>query len=154
MNDSPEQLKIFVKTIEEWASSKYLAKVESPKDIEMVINADFEEMQSWSQQTCHINAFRLYAYSEYLAGIKAKEKNVLDWADGAIWFIISSTLDNYGDGFTKWEKKYYSAIKENPLATKILKAKNHAHARVQSVDGKQEILIKMADTLNNMARRK
>ena len=144
----------FVKAIEEWSSSKFLAKVESPKEIELVINADFEEMQSWSQETCYINAFRLYAYSEYLAGIKAKEKIVLDWADGAIWFIIGSTLDQYGDGFTKWEKKYYSAIKENPLATKILKVKNHAHARVSSVDGKQERMIKMADTLNNRARRK
>ncbi len=74
----------FVKAIEEWSSSKFLAKVEPPKEIELVINADFEEMQSWSQETCYINAFRLYAYSEYLAGIKAKEKIVLDWADSAI----------------------------------------------------------------------
>ncbi len=154
MSDTPDQLEKFVKNIEEWISSKYLAEVDPPKEIEMVINADFEEMQSWSQETCYINAFRLFAYSEYLAGIKAKEKIVLDWADGAIWFIIGSTLDQYGDGFTKWEKKYYSAIKENPLATKILKVKNHAHARVSSVDGKQERMIKMADTLNNMARRK
>ena len=144
----------FVNVIEEWVSSKFLARVDPPKEIEAVINADFEEMQSWSQETCYINAFRLYAYSEYLAGVKAKEKIVFDWAEGAIWFIIGSTLDQYGDGFTKWEKKYYSAIKENPLATKILKVKNHAQARISSVDGKQERMIKMADTLNNMARRK
>lgn len=144
----------FVNVIEEWVSSKFLARVNPPKEIEAVINADFEEMQSWSQETCYINAFRLYAYSEYLAGVKAKEKIVFDWAEGSIWFIIGSTLDQYGDGFTKWEKKYYSAIKENPLATKILKVKNHAHARISSVDGKQERMIKMADTLNNMARRK
>ncbi len=144
----------FTKAIEDWTSSKFLAKVEPPKEIEGVINASFEEMQTWSQEACYINAFRLYAYSEYLAGIKAKEKIVLDWADGAIWFIIGSTLSQYGDKFTKWQEKYYPAIKENPLATKILKVKNYAQARVQSLDGKQERIIKMADTLNNMARRK
>jgi hypothetical protein len=144
----------FVNAIEEWVSSKFLARVDPPKEIEAVINADFGEMQSWSQEACYINAFRLYAYSEYLAGVKAKEKIVFDWAEGAIWFIIGSTLDQYGDGFTKWEKKYYCAVKENPLATKILKVKNHAQARISSIDGKQERMIKMADTLNNMARRK
>lgn len=154
MNDVPRELEKFVQTIEDWANSKFIAKVEPPKEIESVINAPFEEIQTWSQDTCYINAFRLYAYSEYLAGVKSKEKTVLDWAEGSIWFIISSKLDQYGDGYTKWEKKYYSAIKENPLATQILKVKNHASARVQSIDGKQERAIKMAEVLNNMARRK
>ena len=45
-------------------------------------------------------------------------------------------MQNYGTQYTKWQEKYYSAIKENPLASEILKVKNHAEARVKMLDGK------------------
>ncbi len=149
-----ERAEEFQEKVNEWLSSKYIAKVDPPSDIETVLNASYDEMVNWHQEACYIHSFRLYAYSEYLASIKAKEKIVLDWAEGAIWFIIGSTLNQYGDGWTKWQQKYFAAVKENPLATQILKVKNQAEARVATIDGKQERVMKMAEVLNNMARRK
>ena len=32
-------------------------------------------------------------------------------------------MSQYGDKYTKWQEKYYSAIKENPLASEIFKIK-------------------------------
>ena len=51
-------------------------------------------------------------------------------------------------------RKYYGAIKENPLASEILKVKNHAEARVSLLDGKAARVQKMADILNSLSRRR
>ena len=42
----------------------------------------------------------------------------------------------------------------DPLASEILKVKNHAEARVRTLEGKNSRIIKMAEILTNMARRK
>ena len=63
-------------------------------------------------------------------------------------------MESYGGEFTKWQIKYYAAIAENPLASEILKVKNHASARVGTLEGKSKRITKMADTLTNLARRK
>ena len=43
---------------------------------------------------------------------------------------------------------------KNPLATEILKIKNHAEARVRTLEGKHDRIMKMAEILTSLARRK
>ena len=149
-----QKLEEFLQAVEDWKSSKYLVEVEPPEDAEKALNADFEVIKSWSAETCNMYAFKLYAYAEYIETAKAKEKNTLEWAESSVWFIIGSTMNQYGGQYSKWQEKYYSAIKENPLASEILKIKNHAEARVRTLEGKNNRIIKMAEILANMARRK
>lgn len=149
-----QKLEEFLQAVEDWKSSKYLVEVEPPEDAEKALNADFEVIKSWSAETCNMYAFKLYAYAEYIETAKAKEKNILEWAESSVWFIIGSTMNQYGGQYSKWQEKYYSAIKENPLASEILKIKNHAEARVRTLEGKNNRIIKMAEILTNMARRK
>ena len=154
MLNGQQKLEEFLQAVEDWKSSKYLVEVEPPEDAEKALNADFEVIKSWSAETCNMYAFKLYAYAEYIETAKAKEKNILEWAESSVWFIIGSTMNQYGGQYSKWQEKYYSAIKENPLASEILKIKNHAEARVRTLEGKNNIIIKMAEILTNMARRK
>jgi len=63
-------------------------------------------------------------------------------------------MNQYGGQYSKWQEKYFSAVRENPLAAEILKIKNHAEARVRTLEGKNNRVIKMAEILTNMARRK
>jgi hypothetical protein len=149
-----EKLAEFLQAIDNWISSKYLVRVKPSPEIEEVLNASYEEINGWSSEKCSIKAFQLYAYAEYLETEKSKEKNILDWAESSIWFIIGSVLNQYGTQYAKWQEKYYSAVKENPLASDILKIKNHSEARVRTLEGKNGIIIKMAETLNNLARRR
>ena len=149
-----QKLEEFLQAVEDWKSSKYLVEVEPPEDAEKALNADFEVIKSWSAETCNMYAFKLYAYAESIETAKAKEKNTLEWAESSVWFIIGSTMNQYGGQYSKWQEKYYSAIKENPLASEILKIKNHAEARVRTLEGKNNRIIKMAEILTNMARRK
>ena len=139
-----QKLEEFLQAVEDWKSSKYLVEVEPPEDAEKALNADFEVIKSWSAETCNMYAFKLYAYAEYIETAKAKEKNTLEWAESSVWFIIGSTMNQYGGQYSKWQEKYYSAIKENPLASEILKIKNHAEAMVRTLEGKNNRIIKLA----------
>lgn len=149
-----EKLNEFLQAVEDWKSSKYLAEVKPPKEVSHVLNADYDDMKSLTSEECSIYAFKLYAYAEYVESQLSKEKNTLEWADSSIWFIIGSAMNQYGDGWTKWQQKYFAAVKENPLAAEILKIKNHAEARVRTLEGKNSRMTKMAEILTNMARRK
>lgn len=149
-----EKLNEFLQSIEDWKRSKYLVEVQPPEEVSNIINANYEDIRSLTSEECNIYSFRLYAYAEYIETQLAKEKNALEWADSSIWFIIGGTMNQYGDGWTKWQQKYFAAVKENPLASEILKVKNHAEARVRTLEGKNSRIIKMAEILTNIARRK
>lgn len=152
-----EKLAEFLQAIEDWKSSKHLKEVRPPKDeskLNTILNGCSDWLKMLNDKECMMYAYELYVYAEYIETVKAKEKTVLEWADASIWFIIGGVINQYGSQYSKWQEKYYAAVKENPLASEILKIKNHAEARVRMLDGKHDRLMKMADTLNNLARRK
>jgi hypothetical protein len=149
-----EKLNEFLEAVDDWLGCKHLAKVEAPDDVYEILNARSEDINTWSYEKCNTSAYRLYAYTEYIESELAKEKNILHWSDSSIWFIISPKLNQYGGQYSKWQEKYFAAVEENPLAKQILVIKNHAEARVRSLEGKSNRIIKMAETLNNLARRK
>ena len=72
----------------------------------------------------------------------------------ALNFTRSTVMQNYGTQYTKWQEKYFSAIKENPMASEILKVKNHAEARVKILNGKADRIQSMAQILNNLSKRR
>lgn len=152
-----EKLAEFLQSIEDWKSSKHLKDAKPPKEeskLNTILCADYDFLKALSDKECLMYAYELYVYAEYIETIKAKEKTVLEWAESSIWYIIGGVIGQYGNQYSKWQEKYYAAVKENPLAAEILKIKNHAEARVRSLDGKHDRLMKMAETLNNLARRK
>lgn len=149
-----QKLNEFLEAVESWISSKTLAKAEPPENINKILNFNFDDLKRLTSQECLCYSYELYTYAEYVETVKSKENVILDWADSSIWYIISTVMNNYGSKYTKWHEKYYAAIKENPLATEILKIKNHAEARVKMLTGKSQTAHKMAETLNNLGRRK
>lgn len=154
MLNGQQKLEEFLQAVEDWKSSKYLAEVEAPEEASIALNAGSDTIKSWTAETCNMYAFKLYAYAEYVETERVKEKNTLEWAESSIWFIIGSTMNQYGGQYSKWQEKYFSAVRENPLAAEILKIKNHAEARVRTLEGKNGRITKMAEILTNMARRK
>jgi len=133
-----ERLNEFINAVEDWKSSKSIATVKENEEIEIILNLKTEDIKSLSSEVQASYAYELYAYSEYIETQKAKESIILEWADSSIWYIISTVMNNYGSQYTKWQEKYYSAIRENPLASEILKVKNHAEARVKILSGKAD----------------
>ena len=133
-----ERLQEFKQAIEDWKTSKHLKEVKAPKEdsrISGLLNMDSDKMRSLTSAECLMYAYELYAYAEYVETVKVKEKNILEWADSSIWYIIGGVLDQYGGQYAKWQQRYYAAIKENPLADEILVIKKHAEARVRTLEG-------------------
>tara|TARA_Y100000296_G_C5179860_1_gene263074 strand:- start:5909 stop:6373 length:465 start_codon:yes stop_codon:yes gene_type:complete len=149
-----EKLNEFLQRVDEWLSLQNLPAINVNPNIEQTLNLSQVELQSLSAEDCLAMGYELYAYSEFLQHCLSKEKIILDWADNSIWYIVSDKLNQYGDKFTKWQEKYYAAIKENPLASQILKIKNNATSRVTLLDGKSDKIIKMANTLETLSKRR
>ena len=152
-----EKLQEFKQAIHDWKSSKYLVGVKAPKEdarIHTIINMKADTMRTLTAEECMMYAYELYAYAEYVETVKVKQKNILEWADSSIWYIVGGILDQYGGQYSKWQEKYFAAVRENPLANEILAIKIHAEARVRELEGSSNRLLKMAETLNNLARRK
>ena len=150
-----EKLNEFVQAIEDWISCKGVISPKEPnKNLARVLGFTSETLKILTAEECLSYAYELHSYGEYLESVKAKENAILEWADSSIWYIISTVMQNYGTQYTKWQEKYYSAIKENPLASEILKIKNHAEARVKILSGKADRIQNMANVLTNLSRRR
>ena len=149
-----EKLNEFMEAVEVWKSSKSIAPIKQNEEIEIILNLKTQDIKSLSGEDRASYAYELYAYAEYIETQKVKESIILDWAESSIWYIICQTINQYGDKYTKWQEKYYSAVRENPLASEILKIKNHAEARVKTLDGKADRIQSMAQILNSLSRRR
>ena len=149
-----EKLNEFMEAVEVWKSSKSIAPIKENEEIEIILNLKTQDIKSLSGEDRASYAYELYAYAEYIETQKVKESIILDWAESSIWYIICQTINQYGDKYTKWQEKYYSAVRENPLASEILKIKNHAEARVKTLDGKADRIQSMAQILNSLSRRR
>ena len=148
------RLNEFVDAIEVWKSCKQLPPIQENENINKLLGLKSEGIRKLTSEDKASGAYELYIYAEYLQQIKTKEKIILDWAESSIWYIIADRMSQYGDKYTKWQEKYYSAIKENPLASEIFKIKNHAEARVKTLDGTVDRIQRMAEILNNLSKRR
>ena len=149
-----EKLAEFVQAIDSWIEGKYVHTSTAPEEVPEALNFTRSTLNSLSNNDCAFYAYELYTYAEYIETLRTKENAILEWADSSIWYIISTVMQNYGTQYTKWQEKYYSAIKENPLASEILKIKNHSEARVKILNGKSQTAHKMAELLNNLSKRR
>ena len=140
-----EKLNEFVQAIEDWISCKSIISPKEPnKNLSRVLAFTSETLKILTAEECLSYAYELHNYGEYLESVRSKENAILEWADSSIWYIISTVM----------QKKYYSAIRENPLASEILKVKNHAEARVKILSGKADRIQNMANVLTNLSRRR
>jgi len=149
-----EKLNEFLEAIDAWVESKHVHISKAQEESPVALDFNKQSLSRLTGDDCSCYAYELYAYAEYIESLRTKENAVLEWADSSIWYIISTAMQNYGTQYTKWQEKYYSAIKENPLAAEILKVKNHAEARVKILSGKADRIQQMANILTNLSRRR
>lgn len=149
-----ERFNNFIDNINNWISSNGIIQIKPNDDAINILNMNRSEISRLTSSQCMEFAYELYAYAEYLDSLLSKQKIAFDWAEDSIWYIISDKMNNYGDKYSKWQQKYFSAVKENPLTADIIKVKNTASARIKLLEGKIESIKKMSDILYNLAKRK
>ena len=149
-----ERYNKFVEDIEKWVKCVGLVEITPNEDVENLLQTDPKQCKKLSGEDLHLHAYNLTCYGQYLQNVIHKEKIAVEWADDSIWYIISGKLSNYGEKYSKWQEKYYGAVKENPLALQLLKVKKTAEARVKTIEHHVETVKKLANILENLARRR
>jgi len=149
-----EKYNLFIANVDNWIKNRGIAEIEINPDIETALNMRQSDLRALSHNQCLELAYELYAYSEYLDSILAKEQITLNWAEDSIWYIISDKMEQYGTKYTKWQEKYFRSIKENPLASEIIKVKNNAQARVRVLENKINTVKRLSEILTSLSKRK
>jgi hypothetical protein len=150
-----ESVKNFLSKIEEWKNANSIFACSFKKeDVKRCLNLSFDEVRSMSSTELNHCAYVVHGYAHHLQLVLGKEKAVLDWINDSIYYIVSDKISNYGDSYTKWEQKFYAAVKENPLAKELFKLKASCLSRVNSLEKTIYPVEKMANMLEQIGRSK
>lgn len=145
----------FMSQIEEWISINKLDITRFNHDkCEEILNLSYDELKEMTGQDLIANSFILSGYSDYINQSSNKLKAIIEYATNSINYIVAPVIDNYGDNFVKYEKKYNLAIRENPLAAKLNELKNESTLRFQSLENKALNMKRMSDIMLELSKRK
>lgn len=144
----------FLQKIDDWVNDRNSDLVQKNDQAEYIMNLPSGELNNMDSRAASAYSFVLFAHSEYLQTLYNKEKSVVDFCDSSIWFIVADKMNNYGGQYAKWQERYFSAVKENPLASELNRLKLSAEARINRLSGKSDIIKKMANILQDIGRRK
>ena len=148
------KLNEFLSKVEDWITISNIDITKENSTAGIILNTSEMELRALSAEECLEKAYTLYSHAYYLQSIYNKQRIILDWAEDSIWYIISPIVNQYGDKYTKWQEKYWNAVRENPLASEIIKIKTHTHARLSSLIEKADNAKRMGDILQNLSKRR
>ena len=148
-----EKLNEFLSKIEDWITLSHIDITKETSTAHVILNTSEMELRALNAEDCLEKAYTLYAHADYLQSLYNKQRVILDWADDSVWYIISPTINQYGDKYTKWQEKYWNAVRENPFASEIIKINTHAHARILALSDKADNAKRMGDILQNLSKR-
>lgn len=144
----------FLQKIDDWIEDRNVDLVRKNDDIERILNMRPDTISILTPAEALSYSFILFSHAEYVQTLYNKEKSVVDFCDSSIWFIVADKVNNYGGQYAKWQEKYYSAVKENPLASELNKLKLAAESRINRLSGKADTVKKMANVLQETARKR
>ena len=155
LNLNNEQKAIeFLQKIDDWVEDRGADLVHKNDEVERILNMNSNTINSLTPAEVLSYSFILFAHAEYLQSLYNKERSVVDFCSDSIWFIVGNKMDNYGGQYAKWEVKYFSAIKENPLASELNRLKLTAEARTSRLKDKSEIVKRMGTVFQDLGKRR
>ena len=144
----------FLQKVDDWIEDRNIDLAEKNEEVAEIMSMKSDDIRSLSQEKALSFSFVLFSHAEYLQTLHNKEKTVVEFCSDSIWFIVADKMDNYGGQYAKWEMRYYSAIKENPLAAELNRLKLTAEARINRLSGKIDPVKKMASVLHDIGKKR
>lgn len=149
-----ERYNKFVEDIDKWLKNVGLVDIRANEEVETLLEMNPSDLTKLTHDQMLIGAYNLTCYADYLQKVMAREQIAFDWAEDAIWYIVSGKLSNYGEKYAKWQDKYYSAVKENPIANQLLKVKKSSEAKIKTLTNHIDTVKKLSNILESLARRR
>ena len=144
----------FLQKVDDWIEDRNIDLAEKNEEVAEIMSMKSDDIRSLSQEKALSFSFVLFSHAEYLQTLHNKEKTVVEFCSDSIWFIVADKMENYGGQYAKWEMRYYSAIKENPLAAELNRLKLTAEARINRLSGKIDAVKKMASVLHDIGKKR
>lgn len=145
----------FINRVDAWMLENKLdiSRINHDK-CEELLNLSYDELKALSAIDLLAGSYVLAGYSDFINKEHSKLKAIVDYSINSINYIVAPVIDNYGDNYVKYEKKYNLAIRENPLANKLNELKNEAGLKLQSLENKALNIKRMSDIMSELSRRK
>lgn len=145
----------FINRVDAWMLENKLdiSRINHDK-CEKLLNLSYDELKTLSAIDLLAGSYVLAGYSDFINKEHSKLKAIVDYSINSINYIVAPVIDNYGDNYVKYEKKYNLAIRENPLANKLNELKNEAGLKLQSLENKALNIKRMSDIMSELSRRK
>lgn len=145
----------FINRVDAWMLENKLdiSRINHDK-CEELLNLSYDELKTLSAIDLLAGSYVLAGYSDFINKEHSKLKAIVDYSINSINYIVAPVIDNYGDNYVKYEKKYNLAIRENPLANKLNELKNEAGLKLQLLENKALNIKRMSDIMSELSRRK
>lgn len=143
-----------MQAIDNWLKENKLDITKGAGKAEYYITMPQDDIQGLEAAELLEAANEISGYADYINDCASKLKAVVNYANSSINMIVSPLLDQYGDNYTKHEKKYNMAIRENPLANKLFQLKLDSELKHQSIENKANFIKNIANIFMEFYKRK
>lgn len=138
------------KILDEYEGNHNLKFALFSHDISAYWNMSRDYIESLSRNDREEIAMQLAQYSMYIQRLSNRERARVKYCNASLSNICAGEWDNYKHIF-KDEMKMAAIARENGVAAKLLKIKNHAEIRVQDLEGLPRIIEHLSDLLMRSA---
>lgn len=118
-----------------------------------ILNFTHEQLLKLTSDECYSYAFKLHSYCIYLRKELDRSIAKIDWCESIISKAVGQRWKLHSD-YMKYEAKRSAIIADDTFITKVDNLSRHLTASNTQVDKKLEHVKKMADILQDLARRK
>lgn len=154
-NNIDDLLDAFFDNITTWiVRSGFVEHDLDRQNIEEILEQDPEEIKARSSEDLLIDTFSLYRYLDLLQAECNHQKMVLEYAETSILSLISDKLVQTQGDYTKNDVKYHNAVREDPMCVKLMDLVRLSRARITEADGRIYNVKKMAEILEQLAKKK
>lgn len=143
-----------MKAIDSWLKENKLDINKGVGKAEYYITMRQEDIQELEPAELLEASNEISGYADYINDCASKLKAIVNYANSSINMIVSPLLDQYGDNYVKYEKKYNMAIKENPLASKLFQLKLDSELKYQCIENKANFTKAIANIFMEFYKRK
>ena len=150
---SKDRLDDFLWSVDNYIKAEGVHTVNVNPEVELILNLTSVELDTLTSEECCEKAYCLYGYCNYVQSVFNKHRAKLSWCEQQLNKIVAEQAAQF-DKYMKWEQKYYSVIKNDDFAQKLLDSKLACESRVILLEDKIRYMRKMSDVLLELSKRK
>lgn len=113
-----------------------------------------DDLLALTSEECFAKSFKISGYAMYIRSQTNENQSRLNWCEDVINRFLAKEWDNYRDSFMNIDVKRQAIIYGNSFLERVEKLRSRLRSRATILEDKLFDIRKMADTLNELGRKK